>query len=452
MDTYSGAHQRASKTPSGLRKLTPPMIDTIKSAERFGGIQETTPTQVLGAFKAAAPHLGYRQGVVHAVDWLFRFTSALDWQPGSRPVVWPSAAMQQSDLCLGESQVKKLNRQLVELGLVSMKDSPNGKRYGRRGPKGQIIEAYGFDLSPLADRFAEFQAVAEEAREARARMQALRRRTTIARNGMRQIIETANEEGLIGFNWTYWQEEAAKLGRGIAAIRDVNEMEWAVVRLERFQADARGALDSALSERRKELTKSVNMHPRGPLNEPHITPTNQLINPKDTVIAPEESSLNQRMGQTERVGALTNRHVGAPGSDNKNKQPDGRDRRERTDQGNVMKMTPDDLVRLAPRLRPYLPTAAPNWREIVDAADWLRHDLGVSKPLWGEACLAMGREQAAIAIAIVSTKPPEHFRSTPGGYFRGMVVKAKAGELHLSRTLWGMRDRKGTENASSRER
>jgi replication initiation protein RepC len=83
---------------------------------------------------------------------------------------------------------------------------------------------------------------------------------------------------------------------------------------------------------------------------------------------------------------------------------------------------------------------APNWPEIVEAADWLRHDLGVSKPLWGEACLAMGREQAAIALAIVSTKPPEHFRSSVGGYFRGMVVKAKAGELHLSRTLWGMRE------------
>jgi len=112
-----------------------------------------------------------------------------------------------------------------------------------------------------------------------------------------------------------------------------------------------------------------------------------------------------------------------------------------------MKMTPDDLVRLAPRLPPYLAKGDPSWPEIVDAADWLRHDLGVSKPLWSEACLAMGREQAAIAIAIVPTKPPEHFRSGTGGYFRGMVVKAKAGELHLSRTLWGMRDRKGFESS-----
>jgi replication initiation protein RepC len=53
---------------------------------------------------------------------------------------------------------------------------------------------------------------------------------------------------------------------------------------------------------------------------------------------------------------------------------------------------------------------------VVDAADWLRHDLDVSKPLWGEACLAMGREQAAIALAVVSTKDPAHFRTTAGGY------------------------------------
>jgi replication initiation protein RepC len=51
----------------------------------------------------------------------------------------------------------------------------------------------------------------------------------------------------------------------------------------------------------------------------------------------------------------------------------------------------------------------------------------------------VGREQAAIAIAIVSVKPPEHLRSTPGGYFRGMVAKAKSGELNLTRTIWGLR-------------
>ncbi len=78
---------------------------------------------------------------------------------------------------------------------------------------------------------------------------------------------------------------------------------------------------------------------------------------------------------------------------------------------------------------------------------------GVSKSLWGEACLAMGREEAAIAVAIVSAKPAGHFRSSPGGYFHGMVAKAKAGELNLVRTIWGLRqrrDRRAGDSAAPR--
>ena len=100
---------------------------------------------------------------------------------------------------------------------------------------------------------------------------------------------------------------------------------------------------------------------------------------------------------------------------------------------------PDELVRLTPQLKPYLRRPDPTWPDIIDAADWLRHDLGVSKPLWGGACLAMGRELAAVALAIVSTKDQEHFTTSPGGYFHGMVAKARAGELHLERTVWALR-------------
>jgi replication initiation protein RepC len=102
-------------------------------------------------------------------------------------------------------------------------------------------------------------------------------------------------------------------------------------------------------------------------------------------------------------------------------------------------IAPDELVQFAPKLKPYLRGPRPTWPDIVDAADWLRHDLGVSKSLWGEACVTMGRDLAAVALAIVSTKEPQHFRSTPGGYFHGMVAKAKAGELHLDRTVWAWR-------------
>ena len=75
----------------------------------------------------------------------------------------------------------------------------------------------------------------------------------------------------------------------------------------------------------------------------------------------------------------------------------------------------------------------------------LRGELGISRPLWGEACLAMGRECAAVAVALVSARPAEHFRTSPGGYFHGMVAKAKAGELNLVRTIWGLRQAKAAK-------
>src|ERR1019366_9884223 len=107
--------------------------------------------------------------------------------------------------------------------------------------------------------------------------------------------------------------------------------------------------------------------------------------------------------------------------------------------GRVFKLAPDELVKLAPQLKSYLRNPDPTWPDLGEAAAFLRSDLGVSKSLWGEACVAMGRERAAIAIAIVSTKDPTHFRTSAGGYFHGMVTKAKAGHLYLDRTLWGMR-------------
>ncbi|MFL5288270.1 MAG: replication initiation protein RepC [Rhodopila sp.] len=101
----------------------------------------------------------------------------------------------------------------------------------------------------------------------------------------------------------------------------------------------------------------------------------------------------------------------------------------RTDSEPLMRLSIDELLQLAPRLRTYLTTPRPVWRDIVDAADWLRGEMGISRPLWGEACVTMGQECAAVAVALVSAKPAEHFRTSPGGYFHGMVAKAKAGGL-----------------------
>src|SRR5215472_10389518 len=141
MDTYNsalGAPQgNYARKPSGFRRWSPGLLKTDRTAEGFAGLPAgvTVAGQLLAALKDAAPQLGISPRLVHAVDWLFRFTQPQDWENGAQPIVWPSARMQQDSLGLSPTQAKAINRRLIVLGLISMKDSPNGKRYGRRHEK-----------------------------------------------------------------------------------------------------------------------------------------------------------------------------------------------------------------------------------------------------------------------------------------------------------------------------
>ena len=402
-----------TRAPTGFRRLTPGLLKADRTAEKFTGLPEgvESPGQLLAALKAAASRLGIASRLVHAVDWLFCFTQPQDWQKDSRPIVWPSASMQAIALGLSPTQVKEINRRLIELGLVTMKDSPNGKRYGKRDPKGRIIEAYGFDLAPIAARYAEFQRVAVEGRAERRAMSRLRRRATIARKAITQILETAQEYGFEGEEWQVFANETEALALALKAVERVDEMEMGVRSLERRQQAAR--------ERLELLLGTVETAPMGTENRPHQYNYKPSPNPEeDTVTAANKCNRAGRSGVSRSSVPV---------------QP------ARAEKGMVHGIRPDELVRLTPKLKPYLRRPDTTWPDIIDAADWLRHDLGVSKSLWGDACLAMGRELAAVALAIVSTKEAEHFRTSPGGYFHGMVAKAIAGELHLDGTVWALR-------------
>jgi replication initiation protein RepC len=416
-ESAHGAPQGKSiHSPTGFRRMTPGLLKADRKAEKFIGLPEGVSShgQLLAAFKAAAPRLGISPRLVHAVDYLFCFTKPQDWERESRPIVWPSTEQQGIALGLQPSQLKEITRRLVELGLVTMKDSPNGKRYGKRFPDnatGRIVEAYGYDLSLFAVRHAEFLRLAKELKAERAAMGRLRRRKTIARKGITQILETAREYAFDGEEWETLARESRDLVRALSSVDRPDEMEIGVSSLERRWQAARDRIELLLG--------TVDSDPKEAENRPHIYNYNPTPNPnKDTVIA-------------------ANRCSGAGGTDAS--QSRAAVPPERLERGMVHGISPDELVRLAPKLKPYLRRSDPTWVDIIDAADWLRHDLGISKSLWGEACLAMGRPLAAQALAIVSTKDPEHFTSSAGGYFHGMVAKHIAGELNLDRTMWARR-------------
>jgi hypothetical protein len=96
-------------------------------------------------------------------------------------------------------------------------------------------------------------------------------------------------------------------------------------------------------------------------------------------------------------------------------------------------------VKLAPKLKSYLRTDDPAWPDVIEAAAYLRSDLGVSKSLGLRPASRWAGARAAIAIAIVSAKDASHFRTTAHGYFHGIVTKAEAGQLNLDRRCgaWG---------------
>jgi replication initiation protein RepC len=303
-----------------------------------------------------------------------------------------------------------------------IRDNEQGKRYGRRGADGRIIEAYGFDLSPLALRQDEFIRLAAEARVERERMKALRKRVTLARRGVRQAGETLAGLGSLPEGWPRLQAETAELVAAAKGAARSEELAALAHALERRKAEAEQWV--------RDTSKPVEIDPEGAVYGPHTTDTNLSENLSDTVIACEESSSVERAEP--KPEALS---PPLPPTPLVSAPPPSPER--------LLRLKAGQLIELAPRLGRYVVAETPSWRDIVDAAgSWLRPELGVSPSLWGEACQVMGREAAALALALVSTKDTAHFRSTAGAYFAGMVRKAEKGELHLERTVWALREAK----------
>ena len=393
----------------GCRRLTPAHVQVQAIAERFEGLPEgVSKGQALAAFKQAAQPLGISPRLRDAIDVLFAFSAPQDWQPGARPIVWPSNRKLETTLGLARRQVQNVLNALIRANLITPVDSPTGRRWGHRDAKtGKIVEAYGFDLSPIGLRHAEFVAVAERAAAEERERAALRRRLTIARKAIQQIAETALEHQLADRDWRYWLAEALTL---VLTIRDdlpLEGLQAVVGELEQRRADGETALQAAFDSQQNASAGAIECTP--------ITTTNQ---PKaDNSATSNPDSEKRSSGQGDSPASAD------PISPERSQQA-------------LPAVTPKFVLTVSPELKPYIFTASPSWADIVEAANGLRQQLGISRPAWIDACQAMGRYQAATAVAVIAAKR-ETIRS-PGGYLRGMIGRAQNGELHLSNSLWGL--------------
>jgi replication initiation protein RepC len=358
--------------------------------------------------KQAARPLGLSPRLRDAIDVLFAFSAPQDWQPGARPIVWPSNRKLEITLGLGRRQVQNVLNALIRANLITPIDSPTGRRWGHRDARtGRIIEAYGFDLSPIGHRHDEFVALAERAAAEERERAALRRRLTIVRKAIQQIAETAIEHRLTDRNWHYWLAEALTLALTIRDDLPLDGLQAVVAELEQRRAEGETALRVAFDSQQNASAGAIECTP--------ITTTNQ---PKADNSATGNAGSKQPCNGQGDSPASTD-----PVSPKHSQQP-------------LPAVTPKFLLTVSPELKPYIYSALPSWADIVDAANALRQQLGISRSAWIDACQAMGRYQAATAIAVIAAKR-ETIRS-PGGYLRGMIDRAHNDELHLINSLWGL--------------
>jgi replication initiation protein RepC len=400
----------------GTRRITLDMRARLDQADRFTGLPHGTakPFTFLAAFQEAEPYLGLPRDAYKLVSWLVQMTRPQDWEEGSRPIAWPSARREAEFLGLSPARVKALNRAVFEAGVFVIRDNPQGRRYGRRDAQGRIVEAYGFDLSPLALRYTEFVKIAAEAAAERARMGKLRRRCTLARKGIAQAVDELGVQGEDPGALDRLIRETAELVKAAKGCTRSEELALAVKALERRRDEAEAML--------RRLVEPVDWSPMGLEKELHSTIT--TLNDNDishTVVTRQDSSPAEISPQE------------PPGPSKQHERPP-----------EALQITPAVLVELAPRLAPYVSPqpADMTWPAVVEAALWLSGEMGINRTLWAYACQRMGRDTAAVALAVVSTKAPGYFTSNPGGYFGGMVKRFEAGELHLARTLWKLKQEK----------
>jgi replication initiation protein RepC len=396
-----------------VRRIVGPQRAAAAIADHYVGLPEgVSKAMLLDRFERAAPRLGIGEGVVRLVRALVRVTFEQDWEGAYPPLAWPSNDMLGQELDRSRTAVQGLIRAAVKAGLVHMKDSGNGKRYGHRGDHGEIVEAFGFDLAPLAVRYDEFADIAAARGIEQARRRALRRKVGELRREIRTLSADALDRGWEGFPWPAAIEQAS--GR-LARSPTLDDVEALAAQM----TELLGGVDRAWLKARDEEDGSVDSEPWGPKNRAQKEPTTEPSNPRDTYPAKREDVAAARPGAAVEAGWAE----APPLSE---------------------EVLPLSLVLEAiPELHVYLEDAgAADWEQVITAAYQVALRLGINLSAWREARETMGAHRAAVAVATVLARfKAGEISKSAGGYLRAMCERERGGGLHLLPSLYGLRER-----------
>lgn len=293
---------------------------------------------------------------------------------------------------------------LVDAGLIVRRDSPNGKRFARRGGDGEIETAFGFDLGPLVARADEIEQLAVGVEAAQRALRVAKERITICRRDIVKMIATGLEEGVpsragrIGFtSWIAAEEAYRAIMGGLPRTASLELLEEV--------AKALGALADDILIVLESHAKPQNPSANESQTERHI----QNSNPE----TPIDFEPGFRKSQGARKEARLRTVVGSTGS---------------FPLGMILDACPDIID--------YARGGISNWRDFLATAAAVRPMLGISPSAWEEASAVMGEGDAAIVIAAMLQRTDSI--ANAGGYLRELTRKSEAGEFSVGPMLMAL--------------
>lgn len=293
-------------------------------------------------------------------------------------IVFPSnAALAERAHGMAEATLRRHLAALVAAGLVVRHDSPNGKRYARRGPDGAVATAFGFDLRPLLTRAPEITQAAARARAEATRLRLLREQAVLAlRDAAKLIAWGGSEAGPAA--------RLAPLQRALRRRLDVAQLVELVAAAQALRAEllALGVVETEES--------SGNVAE----NERHQQTSNHRTQESEPCAEAREA----QAGGTDPAAAPAQLDPPLP-------------------LGLVLKA--------APEIAGYARHGIATWRDLMATADFVRPMLGISPDAWSEAQRIMGPPVAAATLACI-LQDAGRIRC-PGGYLRALSVRAAEG-------------------------
>ena len=400
-------------TPFGRRTMSLCLLATQAQAKSVDPEKTVHKWKVVQALTEAKDRLGLPDRALAVLNALLSFHQETTLTAGDALVVFPSnTKLAARAHGVAPTTLRRHLAILVDVGIVIRRDSPNGKRYARRGEGGEISEAFGFDLTPLVARAEEFEALAAEVVAEKKALRLARERVTLARRDITKLIALGMDEGIPG-DWAGLHATYLALVGALKRSATTQILLAAATDLEELAKDIANHLELFVNSQKSDGNESHNGHHK------------QNSKPDPYVFEP---AFEKDRGEAERLQTQPE-----PCEEQDEGVPAASDQRVRL--GTPLPM----VLEACPDILDYFPqnaSASPDWSGFLKAAELVRAMLGISPDAWRDAVETMGQADASIVVAAILQKGDEV--RFPGGYLRALTEKKRAGEFSVGPVLMAL--------------